>query len=100
MPIYEYECIPKGHRFEEMQKISDRPLRKCRVCGGKVKKLISATSFQLKGAGWYKDGYGSAKAEGGSKGSEKPSESAPAKAESAKSEKKSESTSTTKTKGA
>jgi putative FmdB family regulatory protein len=58
MPIYEYECLDKGHRFEELQKVSDRPLSKCKVCGGKVKKLISSTSFQLKGGGWYKDGYG------------------------------------------
>jgi putative FmdB family regulatory protein len=59
MPIYEYECIEKKHRFEELQKISDRPLTTCKVCGGKVKKLISATAFQLKGGGWYKDGYSS-----------------------------------------
>jgi putative FmdB family regulatory protein len=59
MPIYEYECIPKKHRFEELQKISDRPITKCKVCGGKVKKLVSQTAFQLKGGGWYKDGYGS-----------------------------------------
>jgi putative FmdB family regulatory protein len=57
MPIYEYECLSEGHRFEELQKLSDRPLSKCKVCGGKVKKLISPTSFQLKGGGWYKDGY-------------------------------------------
>jgi putative FmdB family regulatory protein len=59
MPIYEYECLANGHVFEELQKISDRPLSKCKVCGGKVKKLISSTSFQLKGGGWYKDGYAS-----------------------------------------
>ena len=58
MPIYEYECLAKGHRFEELQKLSDRPLSKCKVCGGKVKKLISTSSFQLKGSGWGKDGYG------------------------------------------
>ena len=58
MPIYEYECLSEGHRFEELQKVSDRPLSKCKVCGGKVKKLISPTSFQLKGGGWFKDGYG------------------------------------------
>lgn len=58
MPIYEYECLTNRHRFEELQKISDLPLSKCKVCGGKVKQLISTASFQLKGNGWSKDGYG------------------------------------------
>ncbi|HLG20837.1 MAG TPA: zinc ribbon domain-containing protein [Bdellovibrionota bacterium] len=61
MPIYEYECLSKGHRFEELQKVKARPLQKCPVCGGKVRKLISSTAFHLKGGGWYKDGYASAK---------------------------------------
>lgn len=59
MPTYEYECVKKGHRFEVLQKLKDKPLTKCQVCGAKARKLISATSFQLKGGGWYKDGYGS-----------------------------------------
>lgn len=60
MPIYEYECT-EGHRFEELQKISDAPLTKCKNCGKDVRKLISNTSFQLKGSGWYQDGYSSPK---------------------------------------
>ncbi|MCB0326821.1 MAG: zinc ribbon domain-containing protein [Bdellovibrionales bacterium] len=76
MPIYEYECISKGHRFEEMQKISDQPLEICKVCGGKVKKLISNTAFSLKGSGWYKDGYSS------STPASAKAEAKPAKAES------------------
>jgi len=39
------------------QKITDKPLGKCPTCKGKVKKLISNTSFQLKGTGWYITDY-------------------------------------------
>ena len=52
MPIYEYDCQKCG-TFETTQKITDKPLAKCPTCKGKVKKLISNTSFQLKGTGWY-----------------------------------------------
>ncbi len=58
MPIYEYECA-QGHRFEELQKVSDAPLTTCKECDQPVRKLISNTAFHLKGGGWYKDGYGS-----------------------------------------
>ena len=40
-----------------MQKISESPLKKCPKCGGKIEKMVSATSFQLKGTGWYKTDY-------------------------------------------
>lgn len=56
MPIYEYECRNCG-TFEMTQKITESPLRKCPTCKGKVKKLISNTSFQLKGTGWYITDY-------------------------------------------
>lgn len=59
MPIYEYECVSNGHRFEELQKLSDDPIKLCKVCGSEVKKLVSAAGFQFKGGGWYKDGYAS-----------------------------------------
>jgi putative FmdB family regulatory protein len=62
MPIYEYECQSCGHRFEEWQKMSDRPVKVCPKCKArKVEKLISHTSFQLKGGGWYSDLYASQK---------------------------------------
>jgi putative FmdB family regulatory protein len=62
MPIYEYECQACGHRFEEWQKMSDDPIKVCPKCKKrKVEKLISQTSFQLKGGGWYSDLYASAK---------------------------------------
>ncbi len=62
MPIYEYECQACGHRFEEWQKMSDDPIKVCPKCKKrKVEKLISHTSFQLKGGGWYSDLYASQK---------------------------------------
>ena len=60
MPIYEYACGKCREHVEKMQKISDPPLKKCPGCGGPLKKIMSNTSFVLKGGGWYKDGYGSA----------------------------------------
>jgi putative FmdB family regulatory protein len=56
MPIYEYDC-PKCGTFEATQRITESPLSKCPTCKGKVKKLISNTSFQLKGTGWYITDY-------------------------------------------
>ena len=60
MPIYEYGCEVCGHTFERLQKVSDDPIKDCPECGkrGAVKKLVSRTSFVLKGGGWYKDHYG------------------------------------------
>lgn len=58
MPIYEYQCSHCGHLAEITQKFSDPPLSACPECGSdEVKKLISRTSFQLKGGGWFADGY-------------------------------------------
>jgi putative FmdB family regulatory protein len=62
MPIYEYECQACGHRFEEWQKMSDKPVEVCPKCEAhKVEKLISQTAFHLKGGGWYSDLYSSQK---------------------------------------
>lgn len=57
MPIYEYQCSKCGERFEAFQKINDKPLKQCKFCQGKVERLISQTSFQLKGSGWYLTDY-------------------------------------------
>ena len=57
MPIYEYKCSNCGEVFEAFQKISDQPLTECKHCRGRVEKLISHSSFQLKGAGWYLTDY-------------------------------------------
>ncbi len=59
MPIYEYCCEACGHEFETMQKITEKPIRKCEACGKmKAKRIISRTSFVLKGSGWYVTDYG------------------------------------------
>ncbi len=59
MPIYEYECEKCGITFEAMQSISAKPLTKCESekCKGKVKRLVSASGFILKGGGWYATDY-------------------------------------------
>ena len=64
MPIYEYKCENCGYEFEEMLHFSERddPLNTpCSfpTCGGKVHLKMSMSSFQLKGRGWFRDGYGS-----------------------------------------
>ena len=56
MPIYEYQCQKCG-TFEVTQRITEKSLSKCPTCKNKVKKLISNTSFQLKGTGWYVTDY-------------------------------------------
>ncbi len=57
MPIYEYKCNTCDKTFETMQKINAEPLTKCMYCQGDVEKLISRSSFQLKGSGWYVSDY-------------------------------------------
>ena len=58
MPIYEYMCRKCGHEFEMMQRFSDEPTKKCPECTGKVEKIISQSTFHLKGSGWYATDYG------------------------------------------
>lgn len=65
MPIYEYQCNKCRKVHEIWQKITEDPVKKCPSCGGKVERLISAVGFELKGGGWYKDGYASGKKGGG-----------------------------------
>lgn len=57
MPIYEYHCTGCGRTIEVMQKISDEPLHICPSCKGTLRRLISLTSFHLKGTGWYATDY-------------------------------------------
>ncbi len=63
MPIYEYQCESCGVIVENWQKITDPPLETCESCGGKMKKLISQSTFHLKGSGWYVTDYGNKKSE-------------------------------------
>jgi len=57
MPIYEYKCDKCQKIVEVMQKFTDKPLSRCPSCGGRVSRLISNCSFQLKGSGWYVTDY-------------------------------------------
>jgi putative FmdB family regulatory protein len=59
MPIYEYLCQKCGEHLEVLQKMSDKPLSRCPKCRGKLEKMLSQTSFQLKGSGWYATDYAS-----------------------------------------
>ena len=61
MPIYEYECTKCGHQAEVWQRITDQSVTKCERCKGKMRKLISQSSFHLKGTGWYVTDYASKK---------------------------------------
>src|SRR3954462_1988023 len=65
MPIYEYACQHCGKITDVLQKMSDPPPGKCEHCGtaGSLSKVVSRTSFVLKGGGWYADLYGSSKKE-------------------------------------
>ncbi len=69
MPLYEYQCKKCGHRFEKIQKFSDKPIKKCPECGGPVEKTISAPAVQFKGSGWYVTDYAKKSSSAGSSSS-------------------------------
>ncbi|MFN7951742.1 MAG: zinc ribbon domain-containing protein [bacterium] len=100
MPIYEYQCPACGATFEKQQSITAAPIKTCPECGGrKVQRLISSTSFVLKGSGWYVTDY--ARKDGkGAKGSDAKESKESKSSSDAKSESstKTESASETKTK--
>jgi len=87
MPIYEYECTKCGKMAEAIQRFSDPPLTSCSHCSGELHKLISMSTFHLRGSGWYVTDYA-----GKNQSSSAPNGSDTTKTES--SEKKSESPST------
>jgi putative FmdB family regulatory protein len=64
MPIYEFVCEACGRLVERLQKVTDPPPDGCPECSGKMAKIMSRNSFQLKGGGWYKDLYSSSKGGG------------------------------------
>src|ERR1700690_4516126 len=68
MPLYEYECEKCGHRFEKIQKFSDKMVKKCPECGGQVEQMISAPAVQFKGSGWYVTDYAKKSSSPGSSG--------------------------------
>ena len=57
MPIYEYQCSSCGDEFEKMQKMDAPKTAPCPKCEGEAQRMISLSSFALKGGGWYSDGY-------------------------------------------
>jgi len=59
MPLYEYECTKCNNHTEIFQRVSDKPIARCKKCNGRMKKLISQSSFHLKGSGWYVTDYAS-----------------------------------------
>lgn len=78
MPIYEYACGSCGKTIDVLQKVSDPTPEKCSACGtqNSLSRVVSRTSFVLKGGGWYADLYGSTKKDGGSSSSSSSSSSA------------------------
>lgn len=73
MPIYEYACANCGATVEAIQKVDDKPLKKCPECGkNKLSREVSAPSFTFKGSGWYINDYAKS---GGGKESKKESKS-------------------------
>lgn len=81
MPIYEYKCTKCGKHHEIIQRHNDKPVTRCPECGGRTKKLISNTSFVLKGTGWYKTDYASPDAKKTSKPAERTEKKDSAKTE-------------------
>jgi putative FmdB family regulatory protein len=78
MPLYEYECRKCKAHIEILQKIADKPLTKCRKCGGRLEKQWSQSGFQFKGSGWYVTDYAGKKAGGKEEKGNADSESKPA----------------------
>jgi putative FmdB family regulatory protein len=77
MPIYEFECRKCKAHLEVFQKMNDKPPVKCRKCGGRLEKLVSASAIQFKGSGWYVTDY----AGNGRKAAEKADKDSSASAE-------------------
>jgi putative FmdB family regulatory protein len=92
MPIYEYECRKCKAHTEAFQKLSDKPLAKCKKCGGRLEKVISAPAIQFKGSGWYVTDY----AGKATKGEKTESEPASEKASDKKADTKTKESSPTK----
>ncbi len=87
MPLYEYECKKCKHRFEKIQKFSDKMLKKCPECGGPIEQMVSAPAVQFKGSGWYVTDYAK-KGSSSASSSSSENESSAKQAKEAKEEKK------------
>lgn len=91
MPIYEYECTKCGDLTEVWQNLSDAPLTRCKACRGKVRKLISQSTFHLKGTGWYVTDYANKRSGSAGEKSEKASGTKETKGSGEAAQKKSDS---------
>jgi putative FmdB family regulatory protein len=60
VPVYDYKC-EKGHRFEVVQSMSDKPLKKCEECGAKAERVLHAPAIHFKGSGFHNTDYGTKK---------------------------------------
>jgi len=88
LPLYEYQCVKCGHRFEKIESHSASATKKCPKCGAKAERLLAAPAIQFKGSGWYVTDYASKSSASASseksgdgasaKSEEKPAESKPA----------------------
>jgi putative FmdB family regulatory protein len=87
MPLYEYQCKKCKHRFEKIQKFSDKMLKKCPECGGPIEQMVSAPAVQFKGSGWYVTDYAK-KGSSSASSSSSENESSAKEAKEAKEEKK------------
>lgn len=90
MPLYEYQCKKCGHRFERIQKFSDKPVTACPECKGKVEQLLHAPAVQFKGSGWYVTDYARKSSTGSSPDGSKSESKPESKAEKTESKPKSE----------
>lgn len=76
MPIYEFKCEECGREFEVFQRITDPEVTTCKFCKGHTRKLVSLSTFHLKGTGWYVTDYGGKRVPPASDGSNKEETSA------------------------
>ncbi|HYY41890.1 MAG TPA: zinc ribbon domain-containing protein [Pyrinomonadaceae bacterium] len=97
MPIYEYTCRKCQAHVEILQKMTDKPLTRCKKCGGKLEKQWSQTGFQFKGTGWYVTDYAGKQAD--KKEAEPKGEAKPETKTETKAEPKAEAKSASKTGG-
>jgi len=88
MPLYEYQCKKCKHRFEKIQKFSDKMLKKCPECGGPIEQMVSAPAVQFKGSGWYVTDYAKKGSSSASSSSSSENESSAKEGKEAKEEKK------------
>ena len=82
MPIYEYKCEKCNEEFELFRSITDQATPSCKFCNGPVRKLISRSSFHLKGTGWYVTDYAGKKATSGEEKKESSSDASSKKEDS------------------